>query len=241
MSMNEMDIALPENFRNIVRLFPLPNLVLFPGVIQGLHLFEPRYRQLMVDALDSDELISMALLQPGWDQSLSDRPPVHPTVCIGKIVTHHRFDDGRYNLLLLGAQRARIVHELSDDHPYSERPYRMARVEVLTEEVGCEAEEAERIADQVLQMFRELVKWRANDDEESIESLLQQNLSLGQLLDLVSYSSDACPEHQQQVLTELNTYQRAKIVIAHLQELHSCRRPQTRSGIEDFPPRFSAN
>ena len=55
-----------ENFTGTVRLFPLPNLVLFPNVAQPLHVFEPRYRQLMADSLAADRLIAMALLQPGW-------------------------------------------------------------------------------------------------------------------------------------------------------------------------------
>ena len=58
-----VDLTLPHNFENKVRLFPLPNLVLFPGVMQGLHVFEPRYRQLMDDALAADHLITMAVLK----------------------------------------------------------------------------------------------------------------------------------------------------------------------------------
>jgi uncharacterized protein len=53
------------NFSGIARLFPLPNLVLFPQVVQGLHIFEPRYRQLMADVLVADQLMALILLKPG--------------------------------------------------------------------------------------------------------------------------------------------------------------------------------
>ena len=98
-------LQLPACFSGVVRLFPLPNLVLFPGVIQPLHLFELRYRQMMDDALAADELIAIALMKPGWEPQYEDRPSIHRTVCIGRIMTYTQLDDGRYNLLLQGIQR----------------------------------------------------------------------------------------------------------------------------------------
>ncbi len=103
MSIAEANLDLPANFAGIVKVFPLPNLVLFPGVIQPLHIFEPRYRALMRDALDSDQLIGMATLKPGWESSDARRPAIYPTLCVGKIVTHAELPDGRFNLLLCGA------------------------------------------------------------------------------------------------------------------------------------------
>ena len=68
---------LPDDFDGTARLFPLPNLVLFPFVGQPLHIFEPRYRQLMQDALDTDRLIALALYRPGWEEDDSPRPALH--------------------------------------------------------------------------------------------------------------------------------------------------------------------
>src|SRR3954465_8007381 len=92
-----------DDFGGTARLFPLPNLVLFPSVVQPLHVFEPRYRQLMVDALAEDRLIAMALLQPGWEDDYHKRPPIYPGVCIGRIFKEEKLEDGRFNLLLQGA------------------------------------------------------------------------------------------------------------------------------------------
>src|SRR5688572_13280494 len=111
---NEAELEFDSaTFCGVARLFPLPNLVLYPHVMQPLHIFEERYRELMQDALASDRLIAMAVLEPGWEAEYDSRPRVSPYACLGKVVAHHRLDDGRYNLLLLGVQRVRICHELA--------------------------------------------------------------------------------------------------------------------------------
>src|SRR5438132_9947498 len=74
-AMND-DQASLTGFNGLARLFPLPNLVLFPHVVQGLHIFEPRYRQLMTDALAADKLISVVLLKPGWEDDYEEKPPI---------------------------------------------------------------------------------------------------------------------------------------------------------------------
>src|SRR5262245_64124765 len=115
-------------FDGTVRLFPLPNVVLFPHVVQPLHIFEPRYRQMTADALDSNRLIALVLLQPGHEQEYEGRPPVHAIACVGKVLGEQKLDDGRYNLLLRGVSRVRIVEEMP-----SEKLYRVARVELVND------------------------------------------------------------------------------------------------------------
>ena len=72
---------------DLLPLFPLPNVVLFPNVFLPLHIFEPRYREMIADALKSDRLIAMVLLQPKWEGSHEDRPPIYPIGCSG-VITH---------------------------------------------------------------------------------------------------------------------------------------------------------
>src|SRR5436305_1935997 len=115
-----------SGFGGTVRLFPLPNLVLFPHVVQPLHIFEPRYRQLTRDALDADRLLAMAFLQPGWKKDYKCQPPLYPGVYVCKIVADQVQPDGRYNLLVRGLARAKISHESEPD-----KLYRQARVELL--------------------------------------------------------------------------------------------------------------
>ncbi len=69
-------IALPEDFEGTVRLFPLPNFVMFPGVLQPFHIFELRYREMLRDALDDDRLIALASLLPGSDSDYEAVPPL---------------------------------------------------------------------------------------------------------------------------------------------------------------------
>jgi len=110
---------------DLLPLFPLPNVVLFPNVFLPLHIFEPRYREMTADALEADRMIGMVLLRPGWERDYEGRPPVYPIGCSGVITHVERQPDGRYNLVLRGLDRFRIVEE---DHS---RSYRRAIVEPL--------------------------------------------------------------------------------------------------------------
>jgi hypothetical protein len=107
----------------LLPIFPLPNVVLFPSVFLPLHIFEPRYREMVSDALAADRMIGMALLRPGWEGDYEGRPPVYPIGCSGLITHFDRLADGRYNIVLRGIERFRI---LSEDHS---RSYRRALVE----------------------------------------------------------------------------------------------------------------
>jgi len=108
---------------DLLPLFPLPNVVLFPNVFLPLHIFEPRYREMTADAIASDRVIGMVLLRPGWDQDYEGRPPVYRVGCSGVITHVERLPDGRYNIVLRGLDLFRI---LSEDH---ERAYRRASVD----------------------------------------------------------------------------------------------------------------
>ena len=103
-----MNEDVQRDFSGTARLFPLPNLVLFPHVIQGLHVFEPRYRQMTADALAGDGLIAIVMLKPDEDE-FTDRPAIESVACLGEITWHDKLPDGGYNLRLRGVCRARIV------------------------------------------------------------------------------------------------------------------------------------
>ena len=110
-----------------IPIFPLPNVVLFPGVFLPLHIFEPRYRAMTRDALAADRIIGISLLQPGFEADYEGRPAVYPIGCAGVISHAVRLDDGRYNLVLHGLAKYRIVDEI----PGGE--YRCAHVETVAE------------------------------------------------------------------------------------------------------------
>jgi uncharacterized protein len=111
----------------------LPNVVLFPGAPLPLHVFEPRYRKMVADALVSHRTIGMVLLKPGYEEDYQGRPPIYPLGCSGTIVEDERLGDGRYNILLLGQSRFHVLEERGGE------PYRVAAVEELPDPSGDEA------------------------------------------------------------------------------------------------------
>ena len=81
------DLTFDETrFSGKVRLFPVPNLVVFPHVMQPLHVFESRYLEMFGEALDGDGLIAMSMLKPGWEPDYESRPALMPQACLGP---HH--------------------------------------------------------------------------------------------------------------------------------------------------------
>lgn len=106
----------------LLRLFPLPNVVFFPRTRIPLHIFEPRYRQMISDALASDERIGVILLRPGWETNYYGAPPVHSFGTLGAIERAVKLEDGRYNLILNGLVRFTIRENVA------ETPYRIAKV-----------------------------------------------------------------------------------------------------------------
>jgi Lon protease-like protein len=92
-----------------------------------LHIFEPRYRKMVRDALRGDRVIGMTLLRPGWEDDYEGRPPVYPAGCAGLIERSQSLADGRFNIVLKGVARFRIRAE------HDREPYRLATVEPLPE------------------------------------------------------------------------------------------------------------
>ena len=112
-----------------IPLFPLPNVVLFPSVCLPLHIFEPRYREMTADALDGDRIIGMVLLRPGWEGNSDGRPAIYDVGCAGLITQAEKLDDGRYNLVLRGMEKFRVLREDNQCN------YRRAEVEAIHEAV----------------------------------------------------------------------------------------------------------
>jgi uncharacterized protein len=110
-----------------VPIFPLPNVTFFPRTVMPLHIFEPRYREMIADCLRGDRMLGVALLRDGWQKDYFGHPPIHRTFGIGKIIDHDRLEDGRYNLHVEGLYRARLITE------YPTQPYRTGRALVLQE------------------------------------------------------------------------------------------------------------
>ncbi len=113
--MNRDEIALGASH---LRCFPLPGTVLMPGAPLPLHVFEPRYRALVADALAGDRLLAVPQIAEGQEHAHLDRPRLLPYVAVGRVAMHEELPDGRYNIVVEPVARARLGDELIGDEPY---------------------------------------------------------------------------------------------------------------------------
>jgi uncharacterized protein len=195
--------------------------------VQPLHVFEERYRALMDDALAGDGLVAMAVLRPGWETDYAGRPPLEPVACLGRIVAHHRLDDGRYNLLLAGERRVRLREELTPP-----QAFRRASVEVLAElEPAPSGVEALRLRRRLADAFRRSLP--AGEPPEALQQVFSDDTPLGLLADLAAYTLPLPRRVKLAALAEPDAAARAAALIAELTRDESPGRP--------FPPPFSAN
>lgn len=191
-----------------LRVFPLPSVVLFPGMALPLHIFEPRYRELVRDCLATDKVIAMAQLAPGWEPKYDGRPGVLPTCCAGVTIWDEKLSDGRYELMIQGIVRARLLEELP-----SRKPYRVFRTELLADPPFQGPEEG---------LLREaLLELAARLPTNVGEALLQAvtHASGGGLADAVAAAIVTDPERRQRLLAELNVRQRFRTVLEDVGEL----------------------
>lgn len=227
----------PEDFCGIVRLFPLPNLVLFPHVVQPLHIFEPRYCEMLTATLAADRLIALALLQAGWEAKYLDRPPVASTVCVGKVISHTPTDDGRHNILLVGIKRARITRELE-----SQRLYREAEVQILEDFYPSDGVmQRPAMMENLQQLFAHFVP-EGLAAQESFKQLVGKQLPLGILTDTITYALNLPLAVKQQLLAEHNVDVRCRLLIRCLeQKVNVSEGADCEASADDFPPKFSEN
>ena len=128
-------LAIPQPMRaqsaeaipSVIPIFPLEVTMLFPGVSRPLHIFEPRYRAMVADALKGDRIIGMATLKPGYEADYQGRPPVYEIGCAGVISEVEELPGGRFNIVLRGIVKFRITGEDNS------RAYRLAHVDAMPE------------------------------------------------------------------------------------------------------------
>ena len=175
--------------RKILPLFPLSNVVLFPGVRAPLHIFEARYRQMTAGALAADLTIGMIAVHPDHVREMEGNPPLFSVGCAGRITESEQLKDGRYNIVLLGTDRFRVHAELPAS---AGRLHRLAEVELL--EDPFEAAERPRVLalrTRVIELFTQLAHLTAaaRDSEltpelfDDVDPVMLVN-TLCQLLDL---------------------------------------------------------
>lgn len=179
----------------IIPIFPLPNLVLFPGCRVPLRIFEPRYRQMIADVAGADGIIGMILLKGDWQDNYHGFPDIYDIGCAGKIGELVKLEDGRYNLVLEGVSEFRVLREIR------EHAYRQGEVDwcpVRPEDLDCDAETMDGLRELLMSYLGEAAKdaWR---------SLVEQRgLRGADLVNFLCFHLDATPLEKQTMLEAMS-------------------------------------
>jgi len=175
----------------IIPIFPLPNLVLFPGVRLPLHIFEPRYREMIEDVAEEHGIIGMILLKGEWEADYHGEPDIFAVGCAGRLDDIVKLPDGRYNVVLDALSEFRIIRELRD------KSYRRAEVE------WCPVErEALAINSAVTATLKDLLtRYLGQAAEEAWRSLVdERGFGGGEIINLLCFHLDIAPIEKQTLL-----------------------------------------
>jgi Lon protease-like protein len=197
-----------------VPVFPLPKLVLFPGTLLPLHIFEPRYREMLGDTLLGERrLIAIAQLKPGWEAVYEGRPPIYEVAGIGKIAAHTHNQDGTYDIVLEALARVRL-HELELEG----MQYRRATATVLRERTpkdgvrGSEINALLSLATRIASIVqRALPGFSLQATEDDSPAMLSDRLADQFVLD---------PAARQDLLETLDVSARVRSLTLQLAQLH---------------------
>jgi Lon protease-like protein len=193
-------------------IFPLPNAALFPTAALPLHVFEPRYRELVRDALLGNRAMAVARLKPGFESSYEGRPPVFEVSGAGIIEAHRELGDGRFDILLRGVTRVRILNE----HPPLQK-YRLVNAESLVDRPS-----APELASAFHERLRAL--WPAlaphlPEPTRDLQGFTRDAEGAGMLSDRLASALFGDPELTQRLLEELDPAERLRIVTDELSEI----------------------
>ncbi|NIP99689.1 MAG: hypothetical protein GWM98_04010 [Nitrospinaceae bacterium] len=183
-----------------VSLFPLPSSVFYPGTVLPLHIFEPRYRRMVGDSLDSGQWIGMVLLAEGWEQDYYGSPETLPVGCAGRIDQWVKHDDGKYDIVLRGQSRFRILREVGD------APYRQAEVELLREINDRNLSENPHA--RLIQLFNEYTRILPDQNAQKVELDIHDCRTLSEVVDRVAYFFDQPLSEKQTFLEECDVMKR---------------------------------
>lgn len=197
-----------------LRLFPLPEGVLFPNTVMPLHIFEPRYRAMVAEALEGDRIIAIAMLRPGFDEDDAGRPAIHDVVGVGRILEVQKVQDGRYYLALEGVCRARVVLE----HPAT-KPFRTAVAKELEDRFPLEGAEGLRADLTTLQTAVLRLLTRMPESGEAFGDLLNRMDDPSVLSDVLCAAAVEDADARQAVLSNPDVRERLKVATDAVMDL----------------------
>lgn len=225
-----------NEFRGVTRLFPLGGVVLFPHGVVPLHIFEPRYIQMTNDALLSDRMIT--IIQPKLPVILTtDGPALESVGCLGQIIQHERLPDGRFNLLLAGVTRVKLLEEMRTPG----RLYREASCDVL-EEFGLDTVSTpgmQELSERFLQLLDKT--GLSSVEHVDLRRVFEELKNPSMMTDLVAQSLGLPPKVKQALLNEPSVPNRMEQILGIMRILMSKQNSGENSEDREFPPKFSRN
>lgn len=195
---------LPEG-EFLLPLFPLPNIVFFPHTRLPLHVFEPRYRQMVADTLETDSRFGIVLLREGWEADYFGAPAVHGFGTLGTIEQAVPLEDGRYNIVVRGDVRFRILEEVS------RVPYRTARV-IAEPEVLHTAEQSYAQREWLADLSRQYLRYLP--DQTAVPEI--ETVNLDALTNALIMSLNLDVEEKQKLLEMSDVVARAEEIGSEL-------------------------
>ncbi len=179
-------------------LFPLAQVALFPRVHCPLQLFEPRYLQMAADALEGARRIGMIAVRPEATDEMAGDPPLFQIGCAGIIEKSKLLPDGRYNIVLLGTERFRVLEEVLRE---GERLYRVARVEILDDPLPeMDAAHVAALRARVLGQLGDLLRHSAPERAAEYEPSRLEDTDDTTLVNLLSQALQLPPAEKQSLL-----------------------------------------
>jgi len=196
-----------DNFSGIVPIFPLSTVVFFPNTLLPLHIFEERYRDMLSNALNSERIIAMALLKPGWEENYNGSPEIYEVAGMGRIVSSETFSDGRSNIVLYGLKRIKIVEFIE------ERPYRTAKIEVLENRKSSDEKNYKDRINNIVSDWNDMLGSKFKEHKLS----LNMNLPLENLTDVMASVIFTNIFDKQSFLEETDVDKRAVMLIESME------------------------
>ncbi len=201
-------MATPERWSRLP-IFPLPKVQLFPHALLPLHVFEPRYRDMIRDAMAGPRLVAIASFEPGYEADYHGRPAVRPIVGVGHIVGHEPLGDGRANIVLRGLARARIERELPPD-----QAYRVVVAATLDDENPAGFDED--AARETLTLLADQLALKLPSGGDTLRELVRSQPDAGALVDVLSAALVTDPDDRQLLLETVDVGARVDRVSAEI-------------------------
>ena len=199
----ESEKSFPEK-KIVIPLFPLPTTVFYPNTSLPLHIFEPRYRSMVADALNGKGEIGMILLKPGWESDYQGTPEIMTIGCLGKIKQHSELPEGKYNILLSGLYRFRILNEIKG------KIYRQAQVEFLKEINDKDlTSEPSPIKEQLIKIMRLYLKNLPEGTKIEHTLAMKNCQNLAEFVDKLTHHFDLPVNKMQEFLEQQDVQKRA--------------------------------